>query len=98
MYSSDQILAALQGGKSPEDVAQDFANALNAAIKEKSENDLERISQAANWKKSIKFHINIVQPALSKSDAAEDILRLLGSVSDYIKETGNVELKVYCSD
>lgn len=63
-----------------------------------TENELERISQAANWKKSIKFHINIVQPALSKSNATEDILRLLGSVSDFIKETGNVELKVYCSE
>lgn len=63
-----------------------------------SEDDLETISSAANWKKAIKLHIYIVQPALSKVNASDDILRLLGAVADFVKDTGSVDLKVYCSE
>lgn len=59
---------------------------------------IERFADAVNWKKSVKFHINIVQPALSKASASEDILRLLGSTADFIKDTGNVDLNIYCSE
>ena len=62
------------------------------------EDDLEKLAAAAKWKKEVKLFINIVQPSLSKTNASDDILILLGGISQYLKETGNVDLRVYCSE
>lgn len=75
-----------------------YAGRTGTRILHGTYDDLESFASAANWKKTIKLHIYIVQPALSKANASEDILRLLGCVSDFIKETGGVDLKVYCSE
>jgi len=47
--------------------------------------------------KAMRFHIYIVQPSLSKANASNDILLLLGNVQHYLSTVGNIELKVYCS-
>lgn len=59
---------------------------------------LENFSKQVSWKKSLILHISIVQPSLSRSNPSEDILNLLGAVSSYIKDTSNIDLKVYCSN
>ena len=41
MVNQNDILAALQGGADPEAIAQNFANALNAAIAEKAKQEEE---------------------------------------------------------
>ena len=63
-----------------------------------SEDDMEKLAAAAKWRKEVKLFINIVQPSLSKTRASDDILILLGGISQYLKETGNVDLKIYCSE
>jgi superfamily II DNA or RNA helicase len=62
--------------------------------------DLDKMKQEISWKKMVKFHINIVQPALSKKNAnrAPDILNLLGITDSYLKDYGNVDFNVYCSE
>lgn len=45
-----------------------------------TQDDLEAINSQINWKKDIKMHIAIVQPALSASNPSSDILNLLGAV------------------
>ena len=60
-----------------------------------TEEDLENVLMAAKWKKETKFHIYIVQPALSKANASRDILQLLGNTHHYLHTLGNVELVVY---
>ena len=42
MVNQNDILAALQGGADPEAIAQNFADALNAAIAEKAKQNLEK--------------------------------------------------------
>jgi hypothetical protein len=42
-----------------------------------------------------KFHIYIVQLALSKANASRDILQLLGNTHHYLHTLGNVELVIY---
>lgn len=62
-----------------------------------TEDDLENLLIQAKWTKAMRFHIYIVQPSLSKANASNDILLLLGSVQHYLSTVGNIELKVYCS-
>lgn len=62
-----------------------------------TEQDLERLLNAAKWTKEMKFHIYIVQPSLEKSKASEDILLLLGNTFQYLHTVANVELKVITS-
>jgi superfamily II DNA or RNA helicase len=62
-----------------------------------TEDQLETLLSAAKWTKEMRFHIYIVQPSLSKSDASESILLLLGNTHHYLHTVGNVELKVFCS-
>jgi superfamily II DNA or RNA helicase len=63
-----------------------------------TEEQLEELLNAAKWTKEMKFHIYIVQPGLSKSNASNDILRLLGVTHHYLHTVGNVELIVYSSN
>lgn len=46
MVNQNDILAALQGGADPEVIAQNFADALNAAIAEKAKQEEEEAKQA----------------------------------------------------
>lgn len=62
-----------------------------------TEEDLDNLLNQAKWSKEMTFHIYIVQPSLSKANASNDILLLLGSVYHYLGTVGNVELKVYSS-
>lgn len=62
-----------------------------------TEDDLENLLEQAKWTKAMRFHIYIVQPSLSKSNASNDILLLLGNVQHYLATVGNVELKVFAS-
>lgn len=62
-----------------------------------TEEDLENLLNQAKYTKPITFHIYIVQPSLSKANASEDILLLLGNVHHYLATVGNIELKVYSS-
>lgn len=62
------------------------------------ESELDNLLNEAKWNKEMSFHIYIVQPSLSKSNASNDILLLLGSVYHYLATVGNVELKVYSSN
>ncbi|SDL28237.1 Superfamily II DNA or RNA helicase [Salinimicrobium catena] len=59
--------------------------------------DLELLSTAVKWNLDAKFHIYIVQPSLSKTDASEGILSLLGTTSHYLSTVGNVNLQVITS-
>ncbi len=62
-----------------------------------TEEDLENLLNQAKWTKAMRFHIYIVQPSLSKANASNDILLLLGNVQHYLSTVGNIELKVYSS-
>lgn len=62
-----------------------------------TENDLDNLLNEAKWTKAMRFHIYIVQPSLSKANASNDILLLLGNVQHYLATVGNIDLKVYCS-
>lgn len=62
-----------------------------------TEDDLENLLDQAKYTKPMKFHIYIVQPSLSKANASDDILLLLGNVHHYLATVGNIELKVYSS-
>lgn len=62
-----------------------------------AEEDLENLLDQAKYTKPMSFHIYIVQPALRRSKASEDILSLLGTIHHYLATVGNVELKVYSS-
>lgn len=62
-----------------------------------TEDDLENLLNQAKYTKPMNFHIYIVQPSLSKANASNDILLLLGNVHHYLATVGNVELKVYSS-
>ena len=62
-----------------------------------TEEELDNLLNEAKWSKEMTFHIYIVQPSLSKTNASDDILLLLGSVYHYLSAVGNIELKVYSS-
>ncbi|MBK6483741.1 MAG: DEAD/DEAH box helicase family protein [Chitinophagaceae bacterium] len=62
-----------------------------------TEDDLESLLSQAKFTKPINFHIYIVQPSLSKANASNDILLLLGNVHHYLATVGNIELKIYSS-
>lgn len=62
-----------------------------------TEDDLENLLEQAKWTKAMQFHMYIVQPALSKADASDDILQLLGNVQHYLYTVGNVDLRVFSS-
>ncbi|HRO41712.1 MAG TPA: DEAD/DEAH box helicase family protein [Flavipsychrobacter sp.] len=62
-----------------------------------SEDDLENLLEQAKWTKTIRYHMYIVQPALSKAKASNDILLLLGNVQHCLATVGNIDLKVYSS-
>ncbi len=63
-----------------------------------TEDDLENLSNQAKYTKPMNFHIYIVQPSLSKANASNDILLILGNVHHYLATVGNIELKVYSSN
>ena len=62
-----------------------------------TEDDLENLLEQAKWTKAIRYHMYIVQPSLSKENASEDILLLLGNVQHCLATVGNIPLKVYSS-
>ncbi|AYB34914.1 DEAD/DEAH box helicase [Chryseolinea soli] len=62
-----------------------------------TEDDLENLLEQAKWTKAIRFHMYIVQPALSKANASNDILLLLGNVQHCLATVGNIDLKIYTS-
>jgi superfamily II DNA or RNA helicase len=63
-----------------------------------SEDDLENFLEQAKWTKTIRYHMYIVQPALSKANASKDILLLLGNVQHCLATIGNINLTVYASN
>lgn len=62
-----------------------------------TEDDLENLLEQAKWTKAIQYHMYIVQPALSKANASDDILLLLGNVQHCLATVGNIDLTVYTS-
>ncbi len=62
-----------------------------------TEDDLENLLEQAKWTKAIRYHMYIVQPALSKANASNDILLLLGNVQHCLATVGNIDLTVYSS-
>jgi hypothetical protein len=63
-----------------------------------TETDLERLMAIAKNKKPMEFKIFIVQPSLSKQNTTESILTLLGVTENYLKEVGNIDLKVIVNE
>jgi superfamily II DNA or RNA helicase len=63
-----------------------------------AETDLERLMAIAKNKKPMEFEIFIVQPSLSKQNTSESILTLLGVTENYLKEVGNIDLKVIVNE
>jgi len=63
-----------------------------------TETDLERLMSIAKNKKPMEFEIFIVQPSLSKQNTSESILTLLGVTENYLKEVGNIDLKVIVNE
>ncbi|ESU27086.1 helicase [Flavobacterium limnosediminis JC2902] len=59
--------------------------------------DLERLLTIAKNRKPMNFEIFIVQPSLSKQNVSESIMTLLGVTDNYLKEVGNINLKVIVS-
>ncbi len=59
---------------------------------------LKQLSQDASFRKKVVISLHIVQPGLSKADAPEDILQLLGVVKNYAYEVCNASTSVYCSE
>jgi superfamily II DNA or RNA helicase len=62
-----------------------------------TEDQLEKLLNAAKWTKALNYHMYIVQPGFSKKAASESILVLLGNTSHYLHTVGNIDLKVYSS-
>jgi hypothetical protein len=59
--------------------------------------ELEKIFSFAKKKMPMEFKMYIVQPGLSKSNPAEDILQLLGVTENFLKETSGIQLGVISS-
>ena len=55
---------------------------------------MERLLIIAKNKKPMNFEVFIVQPSLSKQNVSENIMTLLGVTENYLKEVGNIDLKV----
>lgn len=56
--------------------------------------DIERLLSIAKNKKPMNFEIFIVQPSLSKQNTSTSIMTLLGVTANYLKEVGDIDLKV----
>lgn len=67
-------------------------------IEKGSREDLERLKQIAKRNIPIEFEIFIVQPALSKAAASEEILTLLGVTDNFLMELAHIKLSVIVSD
>ncbi|MEJ1239590.1 DEAD/DEAH box helicase family protein [Chryseolinea sp. T2] len=63
-------------------------------VQKGDEETLERLRRLAKNEKPFKWHITIVQPAISKLNVTNNILLLLGVTSKYIKDVAAVDLKV----
>lgn len=60
--------------------------------------DLERLLTIAKNKKPMNFEVFIVQPSLSKQNVSENIMTLLGVTENYLKEFGDIDLKVIVNE
>lgn len=63
-----------------------------------TKDDLEVLKDKAKSRIPMQFEIFIVQPSISKENASDDILTLLGVTESYIKETSGINLSVICSE
>ena len=60
--------------------------------------DIERLLLIAKNKKPMNFEIFIVQPSLSKQNTSISIMTLLGVTANYLKEVGDIDLKVIVNE
>jgi superfamily II DNA or RNA helicase len=67
-------------------------------IEKGTTDDLERLLTIAKNKKPMNFEVFIVQPSLSKQNVSESIMTLLGVTENYLKEVGNIDLKVIVNE
>ncbi len=72
-------------------------NHNRSRLEKGTEEDLALLLRVSNSLKPTKFHINIVQPSLSKTTVSHDILLLLGVTSTYLRDTAGIELGVIAS-
>ena len=73
-------------------------NGLTCSRLEKGDkSDLEKLLRLMKNEIPVEYEIFIVQPGVSKSNITDDILRLLGVTSTYIKEFSDINLKVIVS-
>ena len=91
MYNQNDILAALQNGEDPQAIANAFADALNAAIKEKAEADKKaaEATKAAERKVSCMEHIlnevfGFLEEFYPKMCDAKDLYKRI-SAADIVK-------------
>lgn len=63
-----------------------------------TQNDLERLLHIAKNKKPMNFEVFIVQPSLSKANVSDSIMTLLGVTENYLKEVGNIDLRVIVNE
>lgn len=63
-----------------------------------TKSELERLLTIAKNSKPMNFEVFIVQPSLSKNNTSESILTLLGVTENYLKEVGDINLKVIVSE
>ena len=67
-------------------------------IEKGSIEELETLPRQMKRIKRVRYQIYIVQPALSKQNASDDILRQLGVTANHIKKEGDIDLKVIGSE
>lgn len=60
--------------------------------------DLERLLTIAKNSKPMNFEVFIVQPSLSITNTSQSILTLLGVTENYLKEVGDINLKVIVNE
>jgi len=60
--------------------------------------DLDSLLDIVKRTKPVNFDIYIIQPGLSKQNASDGILNLLGVTANHIKKQGNINLKVIASE
>lgn len=63
-----------------------------------TKNDLERLLTIAKNRKPMNLEIFIIQPSLSKQETSIPIMTLLGVTENYLKEVGDIELKVIVNE
>ena len=63
-----------------------------------TDKDLEKLMVLAKNRKPMKFDIFIVQPSLSVGNVSESIMTLLGVTENYLKEVGDIDLKVIVNE